>query len=197
MGNKDVQCPDCDGIDIFRGIFETYGNGRCSSCHGSGHDRDAEFLVGFATLSLEEVYYPCKECSGTGQFPMCGGTGRIWVAKDDDYGEDRNEKSYQYSRGNDSENDSDYVSDYDYDSDSQNQINNTKKDDDDDKITIHEVNVNGKLVERYYTIKGERYEVDDKRLLSNSREFTHDEVTLIYVTLNGKEFLFDIKIEKD
>jgi len=203
VSKADKQCPNCDNISLSKGLFDTYGNGRCSECHGSGHDAHAEFLVGMATLGLEGTNYPCKYCSGTGQCQMCGGSGRIWIEEVDDYGENRNEKRYNSIEDKGTGSYYDYSDDYDYGEDynsySPNPIDrkDKKEEEDDERITIHEIHINGKLQEKYYTIKGERYEVNDKRLLSNSREFTHNGVTLIYITVNGKEFLFDIKFEKD
>ena len=54
-----AQCPDCDNILIR--LTENLGNGRCSSCHGSGIDAAAK---AFNILSDD---HSCYVCSGTGQ----------------------------------------------------------------------------------------------------------------------------------
>jgi DnaJ-class molecular chaperone len=66
------QCPDCDSIKIFSELPE--GNGKCSTCHGTGF---GQFLNTGILEMLNGEQAACEECLGTGQCPTCTGTGIV------------------------------------------------------------------------------------------------------------------------
>ncbi len=58
------KCPDCNYP----------GNGKCSDCHGTGHEQDV--LDAFAE-SLAGTSQDCKTCHGSGDCQKCDGKGYI------------------------------------------------------------------------------------------------------------------------
>lgn len=66
-----AKCPHCDSIKI--NIFLDIGNGKCSTCHGSGLgdtlDQFASNIVRGESL--------CKDCNGSGECTFCDGSGLI------------------------------------------------------------------------------------------------------------------------
>lgn len=66
-----LQCPDCDSIKMFSA--EPEGDGKCSSCHGTGYGGLVE-----AFFESADVQPPvCDECQGTGKCQKCSGTGAV------------------------------------------------------------------------------------------------------------------------
>lgn len=58
--SRSKRCPDCYGR------ARLWGDGRCSSCAGSGN-----------SLSLSHPEWECRECHGTGVCSRCNGDGRL------------------------------------------------------------------------------------------------------------------------
>jgi len=72
MTKERVPCPDCDGLAPYMIAMPAYGDGICSSCHGSGDS----LSVGWDRI-LGTNEERCRECRGTKQCQNCGGNG--WV----------------------------------------------------------------------------------------------------------------------
>lgn len=67
------KCPDCDGVDVFP--YSNSGDGRCSTCHGTGKD-----LFDDICNALNPFYQTdndCRDCHGSGKCQTCGGKGVI------------------------------------------------------------------------------------------------------------------------
>jgi PDZ domain/BON domain len=64
-----MECPDCDCPVIS--LTDNRGNGKCSTCHGTGIDAADQ---AFNILSDE---HPCYKCNSSGDCPTCQGTGEI------------------------------------------------------------------------------------------------------------------------
>lgn len=66
-------CRDCHHPDLTS-FFDNKGDGRCSSCEGTGKIHGVMDAV--TSLFVEkEPNHTCEVCSGTGQCQTCGGTG--------------------------------------------------------------------------------------------------------------------------
>ena len=66
-----AKCPDCSGESLFD---SSVGDGKCSTCNGTGDELDPLEGVGEAMMGLPQT---CKECGGSGTCRTCGGDGEI------------------------------------------------------------------------------------------------------------------------
>ena len=71
---EEVQCPDCDSVKI--NPFVSEGDGKCSTCHGTGAGSVWDHIVA-ETNPFDDEEATCPECDGTGQCQTCGGTGVV------------------------------------------------------------------------------------------------------------------------
>ncbi len=66
-----TKCPDCDSTSDLLGM---YGDGKCSTCHGTGSgDLLGQFVDGM--FGTKAQGYPT--CGGSGTCQTCGGSGEI------------------------------------------------------------------------------------------------------------------------
>ena len=66
-----AKCQDCNSIKIFPGTNE--GDGKCSTCHGTGNGDLLDQVVHGLLWGKSE----CQVCKGSGVCQTCGGTGIV------------------------------------------------------------------------------------------------------------------------
>ena len=65
-----AECTACESVVVFS--VPTRGNGKCSSCYGTGKEQG---LGGLVSDIAGTSHADCAACGGTGRCQSCGGTG--------------------------------------------------------------------------------------------------------------------------